>query len=181
MTRDFYQTLLFMNIRVLISQKKNVPLLEIIECFGEVILKVSLSSNSLEKFYYINGNHFGQQYKEHLSDYKDWDQRTHAEQWMVFPENIGTHLSLDETSLSDGEYTEVPDFTASPFTYFTFSVNLPSTGFPSLSVPQTRFRVSVRGHVPSVVYSERNPPISSVANFGVEPIYPPLGRRIIPK
>lgn len=62
-----------------------------------------ISSNSLEKFYYINGNHFGQQYKEHLSDYKGWDQRRHADQWMVFPQNMGTHLSLDETSLSDGE------------------------------------------------------------------------------
>ena len=62
-----------------------------------------ISSNSLEKFYYINGNHFGQQYKEYLSDYKNWDQREHADQWIVFPENMGTHLSLDETSLSDGE------------------------------------------------------------------------------
>ena len=62
-----------------------------------------ISSNSLEKFYNINGNHFGQQYKEHLSDYKTWDQRAHADEWMVFPENMGTQLSLDETSLSDGE------------------------------------------------------------------------------
>jgi len=43
MTTDFNQTLLFMNIRVLVSQKKDVPLIEIIECFGEVILKVSLT------------------------------------------------------------------------------------------------------------------------------------------
>ena len=62
-----------------------------------------ISSNSLEKFYYINGNHFGQQYKEYLSDYNQWDQKEHAEQRIVFPENIGTHLSLDETSLSNGE------------------------------------------------------------------------------
>lgn len=62
-----------------------------------------ISSNSLEKFYYINGNHFGQQYKEYLSEYKDWDQRKHADKWMVFSKNIGTYLSLDETSLSDGE------------------------------------------------------------------------------
>ncbi|RLD77776.1 MAG: hypothetical protein DRJ07_14185 [Bacteroidetes bacterium] len=51
-----------------------------------------ISSNSLEKFYCINGNHFGQQYKEHLSDYKDWDQRTHADKWMVFSENMGTDI-----------------------------------------------------------------------------------------
>ncbi len=32
----------------------------------------------------------------------------HAEQWRVFPGNIGSHLSIDETSLSNGElYTIV--------------------------------------------------------------------------
>lgn len=61
------------------------------------------SSNSLEKFFYIDGNHFGQQYKEHLSSYKTRDQKEHAEQWILFPENIGPYLSLDETSLSNGE------------------------------------------------------------------------------
>ena len=63
----------------------------------------TISSNSLEKFYSINGNHFGQQYKEHLSNYKRWDQKGHAKEWMMFPENLGTHLSIDETSLSNGE------------------------------------------------------------------------------
>lgn len=62
-----------------------------------------ISSNSLEKFFYIDGNHFGQQYKEYLSSYKVWDQKDHAQQWLLFPENIGPHLSLDETSLSKGE------------------------------------------------------------------------------
>ncbi len=63
----------------------------------------AISSNSLEKFYHINGDHFGQQYKDHLSDYHQWDQKDHAEEWMVFPENIGESLSIDESSLSNGE------------------------------------------------------------------------------
>lgn len=62
-----------------------------------------ISSNSLEKFYYINGNHFGQQYKEHLCDFNTWDQKEHAQEWILYPENIGENLSLDETSLSNGE------------------------------------------------------------------------------
>jgi transposase len=62
-----------------------------------------VSSKSLEKHYYINGDHFGQQYKEHLSDYHQWNQKSHAEEWMLFPENLGPRLSLDETSLSNGE------------------------------------------------------------------------------
>jgi transposase len=62
-----------------------------------------ISSNSLEKFYYINGNLLGQQYKEYLSDYSTWEQKGHAQQWLLFPDNIGPFLSLDETALSNGE------------------------------------------------------------------------------
>lgn len=62
-----------------------------------------ISSNSLEKFYSINGDHFGQQYKDYLSDYNTWEQKEHAEDWILFPENIGEYLSIDETSLSNGE------------------------------------------------------------------------------
>ena len=62
-----------------------------------------ISSKSLEKHYHINGDRFGQQYKEHLSDYNNWEQKEHAEDWMLFPDNIGSCLSLDETSLSNGE------------------------------------------------------------------------------
>lgn len=62
-----------------------------------------ISSNSLEKFFYINGNQLGQQYKEYLSSYKTWDQKEHAQEWILFPDNIGPYLSIDETALSNGE------------------------------------------------------------------------------
>lgn len=57
----------------------------------------------MEKFYFINGNYFGKQYKEHLSGFNEWKQKDHADQWVLFPENMGENLSLDETSLSNGE------------------------------------------------------------------------------
>jgi len=62
-----------------------------------------ISSNSLEKFYKINGDHFGQQYKDHLSDFHSWEQKEHAQDWILFPENIGENLGIDETALSNGE------------------------------------------------------------------------------
>ena len=62
-----------------------------------------ISSNSLEKFYHINGNYFGRQYKEKLSGYASWEEAAHADRWLVFPENVGPRMSIDETSLSDGE------------------------------------------------------------------------------
>lgn len=43
------------------------------------------------------------QYKDYLSDFKTWDQLTHAKKWLLFPENIRKYLSIDETSLSNGE------------------------------------------------------------------------------
>ncbi|MEQ8415687.1 MAG: transposase [Imperialibacter sp.] len=49
-----------------------------------------------------------EQYAAHLSDYTTWNQLDHAEDHVVFPENIGEYLTIDETSLSQGElYTVV--------------------------------------------------------------------------
>ena len=67
-----------------------------------------IPAQSLEKFYHIDGAQLEWHYKEHLSDYRTWEAAEHAEEWLIFPENIGTHLSIDETSLSNGElYTIV--------------------------------------------------------------------------
>lgn len=62
-----------------------------------------VSSNSLEHIFHIDGNLLGQQYKEHLSDYNNWDHKDHANEWILFPHNIGSHLCIDETSRSNGE------------------------------------------------------------------------------
>jgi transposase len=38
-----------------------------------------------------------------LSGFSNWKEADHAEDWLLFPENMGEYLSLDETSLSQGE------------------------------------------------------------------------------
>ncbi len=43
------------------------------------------------------------QYKEVISDYRTWDQLGHAEEYLLYPGNIGPDLSLDETCLSNGD------------------------------------------------------------------------------
>jgi hypothetical protein len=43
------------------------------------------------------------QYKQHSSDFASWDQKAHAKHWLVFPENMGANLAIDEVSLSNGE------------------------------------------------------------------------------
>lgn len=43
-----------------------------------------------------------------MSDFKNWDQLKHAKEWLIFPENMGRRLSIDEVALSQGElYTVV--------------------------------------------------------------------------
>lgn len=63
---------------------------------------------TLKEFYHIDGHTFEKQYKENISGFRGWEQLCHAEEWLLFPGNIGPHLAIDESSLSNGElYTFV--------------------------------------------------------------------------
>lgn len=67
-----------------------------------------MTCRTLEDFYRIDGHTFEKQYKESLSCFRHWDQLAHADEWLLFPENIGPRLAIDESSLSNGElYTFV--------------------------------------------------------------------------
>lgn len=67
-----------------------------------------MTCHTLEEFYHIDGHMFEKQYKEVLSGFRQWDQLEHAAEWLLFPENVGPRLAIDESSLSNGElYTFV--------------------------------------------------------------------------
>ncbi len=51
----------------------------------------------------LKSKEFEQQYKDHLSGVTDWEQHKHAEDWMLFPENLGPQLSIDEVAVTNGE------------------------------------------------------------------------------
>ena len=51
----------------------------------------------------LNGQTLRKQYKEKISGYCEWDLLEHAEDYLLFPENFGTDMSLDETCLSNGD------------------------------------------------------------------------------
>lgn len=55
----------------------------------------------------VDGKKFQRQYKDKISDFQEWEQRPHCEDWILYPENISSSLSLDEVSLSDGELYSV--------------------------------------------------------------------------
>ena len=71
--------------------------------------------HTLEEYYHIDGHTFEKQYKEVLSGFRQWEQLEHADKWLLFPENIGPRLAIDESSLSNGElYTFVTNRDARP-------------------------------------------------------------------
>lgn len=51
----------------------------------------------------MSGKRLQRHYKDHLSDFKQWEDKSHAKQWLIYPENMGPYLSIDETALSKGE------------------------------------------------------------------------------
>ena len=58
--------------------------------------------------YHVDGSLLSRQYKNHISDYQQWDQKDGASEYVLYKQNLGSHLSIDETSLSQGElYTIV--------------------------------------------------------------------------
>jgi transposase len=57
----------------------------------------------LAERYGVKGQTLRKQYKEKISDYRNWDQLEHAHDYLLYPENIGENLSLDETCLSNGD------------------------------------------------------------------------------
>ena len=51
----------------------------------------------------LDGKQLQSQYYGHLSEFSEWEQKQHAQDYILFPENIGPKLSMDEVSLSRGE------------------------------------------------------------------------------
>ena len=63
---------------------------------------------NIASYYGINSQKLQRHYKHKVSGYKQWDQLPHAEDYLIYPENITDRLSIDEVSLSKGElYTFV--------------------------------------------------------------------------
>ena len=64
--------------------------------------------HTIASFYNLNGKKLHRQFKDYLSDFKHWKEKPHAKDWLLFPQNICSKLSIDEVALSKGElYTIV--------------------------------------------------------------------------
>lgn len=63
-----------------------------------------VTARSLGRTYYVDGDNLERNYKNHLSDFRTWSELDHAEDWNLLVENMGTHLSIDETSIDHVVY-----------------------------------------------------------------------------
>lgn len=64
-----------------------------------------LTATALGRFFHLKGSEIERYYKCHLSDYKTWEQKGHAAEWVLLPKNIGKCCSIDETQLCEDVYT----------------------------------------------------------------------------
>lgn len=62
-----------------------------------------MSLAAIARAHQLTPKGFEKQYKNHLSGFKDWDQKEHADRWLLFPENIGKQISIDEVAVTNGE------------------------------------------------------------------------------
>ena len=59
--------------------------------------------SNISSYYNVKPSKLRRQYKKCSSNFNNWDQKSHAEDYMLFAENLGPYLSIDEVSLSKGE------------------------------------------------------------------------------
>lgn len=53
---------------------------------------IDTAANSVESFssfYGVNPKNLLRQYRDYLSDSKNWEQKAHAKKWLLYPENLG--------------------------------------------------------------------------------------------
>jgi transposase len=55
------------------------------------------------ELYQLDGKRLEEQYASHSSNFTSWKQLEHAQAWILYPDNLGEFLSIDETCLSNGE------------------------------------------------------------------------------
>jgi hypothetical protein len=59
--------------------------------------------SNIASYYGVNSQKLQRHYKHKVSGFKEWKQLPHAEEYLLYPENITDKLGIDEVSLSKGE------------------------------------------------------------------------------
>ena len=63
----------------------------------------ALSISHIAQMYCVKGKYFSEIYRIKISGYREWWMQSMSCGFYVNPDNVGPHMSLDETCLSNGE------------------------------------------------------------------------------
>ena len=72
-----------------------------------LIDKTPLSVKAIAELYGIDGRTLSRQYKTKISDFKAWRYKTHAKEYLIYPNNVSEQLSIDETAFTNGELYKI--------------------------------------------------------------------------
>ena len=64
-----------------------------------------MSAQQLGDYYRIDGNKLERAYKDHLSNFRTWDQLDHCADWILLKDNLGPSQCIDETMIGEEIYT----------------------------------------------------------------------------
>ena len=67
----------------------------------------TITARQIGYTYMINSSTFAKRYKDTLSDFEAWEQKEHASEWILIPQNAGKEQGIDEISLQGELYTIV--------------------------------------------------------------------------
>lgn len=77
--------------------------------FAEFLKKIldtyPVTAQCVGRFFRTDGKYLSRAYKEHLSGFDDWEQKPHADEWVLLEQNVGERLSIDETMLHHDLFT----------------------------------------------------------------------------
>lgn len=78
-----------------------------------MIDRTPLSAKVIGELYGVDGRSLQRHYKNKLSSFKEWKEQKSPDDFLLYPNNIGEFLSIDETAMSNGElYTIVTNKSA---------------------------------------------------------------------
>lgn len=66
---------------------------------------IPTTARSLGRFYMTDGDTLARNYKNVLSDFPAWEQKPHAQDWVLLAENLGESMSIDESCLHEDLFT----------------------------------------------------------------------------
>jgi transposase len=67
------------------------------------LASTAIPTQTLASLFHLNGKKLQRQYRDHFSDYQEFKQVHKDKDYLVFANNLHEELSIDETSLSNGE------------------------------------------------------------------------------